>query len=214
MEHPCHRCGAAVEDGSIFCKNCEAPQIRVATGTVAGDLRQESRPAAGSSYYPYLGGTVQSTSGIEWSRALGLAALCGLLEAVFTLFGLGLVGGGALCVALYARRRFETPISLWQGVQLGAAAGAVGWLIFVVMTSLLLLTPAKMRVRQLFMDSLQKAAAQNPSPQAQEFLRYAQSPEGFMVTVLLTFVIGLVFFLALSSFGGLLGSMLFNRKTR
>ncbi len=212
MEHPCHRCGTAVEDGSLFCKNCGAPQIRVAPATVAGDVTQETRLRP--DYYSYPGGASPTGPGIEWSRALGLAAVCGLLEAVFTLFGLGLVAGGALCVALYGRRRSGVPISLGQGVKLGAVAGAAGWLIFVLMTSLFLLTPAKIRVRQLFLDSIQRAAAQNPSPQAQEFLRYAQSPEGFIVTVLLTFAIGLVFFLALSSFGGMVGSMFFNKRSR
>jgi hypothetical protein len=61
---------------------------------------------------------------------------------------------------------------------------------------------------------MQQAAARNPTPQAQELLQYVKSEEGFAVILALVLIMTLVFFVILSSLGGMLGSTLFNKRVR
>jgi hypothetical protein len=215
VEHPCYRCEAAVEDGVLFCKNCGAPQIRV----VAPEPSSERPPQLGFDAtqpvsYPgsvYYGRTAQ----IAWSDAWRVALLCGLLEALFSLFGLGVVAGGALCVALYRRRQTQMPITVGMGARLGAISGGIGGLVVTLVMSVgVLAFRTGDQIRQQIYDAVEKAAARNPTPQAQEILHYVKSPDGFAVILALAFLMTVVVFIALSSLGGVLGATLFNKRVR
>jgi hypothetical protein len=206
-----------VEDGVLFCQNCGAPQIRVITPasspeTEAPSLRQwDSTPPLTYPGLPY----VTQSARIAWSDAWRAALLCGLLEALFSLFGLGVVAGGALCVALYRRRQTQAPVTLGMGARLGAISGGFAWLFLTVITSIgVLAFRTGDQIRQLIYDSMQQAAARNPSPQAQELLQYVRSQEGFAMILALVLIMILVFFVVLSSLGGMLGSTLFNKRVR
>jgi hypothetical protein len=158
---------------------------------------------------PYANKSAQ----IAWSDAWRAALVCGLLEALFSLFGLGVLAGGALCVALYRRRRGETPVTVGMGARLGAITGGFAWLFLTVITSVgVLAFRTGDQIRQLIYDSMQQAAARNPTPQAQELLQYVKSQEGFTLILALVLIMTLVFFVALSSLGGMLGSTLFNKR--
>jgi hypothetical protein len=165
--------------------------------------------------------TVYSPSGylivsdrIDWSDALRAALLCGLLEALFSLFGLGIIAGGALSVALYRRRRSRTPITMSMGARLGAISGGVAWLFLTVITSVgVLAFRTGDQVRQLILDSMEQAAARNPTQQAQELLQYVKSQDGFAVMLAAILALTLLFFVVLSTLGGMLGSM-FSKRIR
>jgi hypothetical protein len=205
-----------VEDGILFCQNCGAPQIRVVTPASSPESQPSSPPvwdSAQSISYPGLLHP-NKTLAIAWSDAWRAALLCGLLEALFSLFGLGVVAGGALCVALYRRRRPEMAVTVSMGARLGAISGGFAWL-FLAITSIGVLTfRTGDQIRQLIYDAMQQAAARNPTPQAQELLQYVKSQEGFAVILALALIMSLVFFVVLSSLGGMLGSTLFNKKMR
>jgi hypothetical protein len=178
-----------------------------APGPLPFDIGQRTAYAGSA----YLGGRPQ----FSWSDAVRAALVCGFLEALFSLFGLGIIAGGALCVALYRRRQSQTPITLGMGARLGAISGGIaGLLVTIVMSVGVLAFRTGDQIRQQLYDSIEKAAARNPTPQAQEALQYIKSPEGFALALALVFVTTLVLFIALSAFGGVLGATLFNKKAR
>ena len=114
MEHPCHKCGAAVEDGTPFCKQCGAPQIRV-PGIEAQEppavrppapTPTESSPELSS--LPGLLSPERRSGDVQWAHALPGAALGGafsLLAAIvpYAIFGPAFLAGGAVAVILYRR---------------------------------------------------------------------------------------------------------------
>lgn len=107
------------------------------------------------------------------------------------------------------------PVTVSMGARLGAISGGFAWLFLTVITSVgVLAFRTGDQIRQLIYDSMQQAAARNPTPQAQELLQYVRSQEGFAVILALALFMTLVFFVALSSLGGILGSTLFNKKAR
>ena len=135
MEHSCHNCGAAVEDGVPFCKNCGAPQIRV----LGADAEPSSEPQPASApqlpevaapvlELPVFRAPVPPAHGVQWAHALPGAALAGafsLLAAVvpYAAYGPAFMLGGALAVIFYRRRvkdRVPTPP---EGARIGAASG-------------------------------------------------------------------------------------------
>lgn len=205
-----------MEDGILFCQNCGAPQIRVVIpGSSAGSQPPTPTPWNSPQQVTYPGLAYASKSDpIAWSDAWRAALVCGLLEALFSLFGLGVVAGGALCVALYRRRRAHAPVTVGMGARLGALSGGFAWLFLAVITSVVLAFRTGDQIRQLIYDSMQQAAARNPTPQAQELLQYVKSEEGFAVILALVLIMTLVFFVILSSVGGMLGSTLFNKRVR
>jgi hypothetical protein len=213
VEHPCHRCGAAVEDGILFCKNCGAPQIRVtaqaAPESVTSDF--ELGPVQGTAYTPPGFRTLHTK--IDWPSALRVALVCGLLEALFSLFGLGIIAGGALTVALYRRRQSHVAITVGMGARLGAVSGGVAWVVLTAITAVgTLVFRTGDRLRQMIFDSMEKAAARNPTAEAEQLLQYVKSPEGFPIVLALILLMSLVIFVILSTLGGMLGSALLNKR--
>src|SRR5512146_3268581 len=89
MEYSCHQCGTAVEEGTAFCPQCGAPQIRVASAQQApaspplppGTPETAQPPAEPVALEP---GTAEAVlpPRIEWSQALPAAAMAGLALAV------------------------------------------------------------------------------------------------------------------------------------
>src|SRR5260370_20626708 len=47
VEHPCQKCGTAVEDGRPFCPQCRAPQIHVQVAISDAEGAASSNPAVG-----------------------------------------------------------------------------------------------------------------------------------------------------------------------
>jgi len=114
VEHPCHKCGAAVEDGTPFCKQCGAPQIRV-PGIEAVESSAPGpaaiTPIESAPEVPSIPSVLLSegrSPGVQWAHALPGAALGGafsLLAAIvpYAIFGPAFLAGGAVAVILYRR---------------------------------------------------------------------------------------------------------------
>jgi len=143
-----------------------------------------------------------------------LAIFAGLLEALFSLFGVGLLAGGFLSVALYRRRRPGT-ITAGMGARLGLVTGGLGFAIFSIIRGAgILIFHTGARLHQEMLQALDQAAARNPDPQAQAVLQYFKSPEGLTLVIALALVATFISFLLLSTLGGVLGGVTLGKKSR
>ena len=136
MEYPCHQCGALVEQGTAFCPQCRAPQIRVA---VPETLTFPGIDPSASPLPAYFGASLSPR--IEWSQALPATALAGLIAAVLMMtplagFGLGMLIGGTLSVVFYRRRTPLANVTPGMGARLGMISGILGGSIFVTLLSI------------------------------------------------------------------------------
>ena len=228
MEHPCHNCGSAVEDGTPFCRSCGAPQIRVATRvseTVSpplepgtpGELQPPARPVElnpGASS-PHAG--PHSPSVVQWSHALPSALSAGVLLAVcwilppLILF-LWLLVGGALAVVLYHRRVPDTTVSAGLGSRIGALAGLAGFAIFAALFSGQMLF-AGGTFRAMLEERLKQQVA-GADQQTQALAQRMLTPEGMAVMVAVVLVVLLIIFVALGSAGGALAGYLGRPRKR
>jgi zinc-ribbon domain len=223
MEHPCHQCGAPVEDGTAFCKQCGAPQIRVPVEEPAtqplppgtpGEVQPPAEPVT------LAGAPGALPAGIDWSQAVPAAALAGVLLALawvvpFLGFLLWLLAGGTLGVVIYRRRVPGAALTPRLGARIGAVTGLFGFGVFAVVLALeLLATRGGGRLRQMLQQVIQETAARNPDPRAQAALQQMMTPGGLALIITVVLVFFLVVFLALSSGGGALGAWLLGKRSK
>jgi hypothetical protein len=204
-----------VEQGTAFCPQCRAPQIRVAVPETFTPSAISSDSAA-SSLPAYFGSPL--TTRIEWSQALPATALAGLIAAVLmmtplAIFGLGMLIGGSLSVVFYRRRIPVANVTPGMGARLGMVSGILGGGIFAALLSIgTILFHAWDTIRGKLIEVVEQTAARNPDPQAQQALEFFKSSDG-IVLLLATAVIGtLVAFVIFSGLGGAMGAALLRRK--
>jgi hypothetical protein len=212
MEHPCYRCGTIVEEGTAFCPQCQAPQIRVAAAQPEQANTIEGTPlSAAVAGHPI---------GFQWSQALPPAAWAGMVSAGLMVlplggFGLGMLAAGFLCVILYRRRNPYVNLTAGLGARLGAVSGIFGFGIFVVFTGIATtLFHSGGELRSALTEAIRQAAARNPDPQAQHVLEFFKTPEGMAVVVAFGLAFMFLIFLVLSSLGGALSAALLRSKHR
>src|SRR5207248_6444719 len=164
VEHPCHQCGAAVEDGTAFCPQCNAPQIRVMTG---GTVLAPSEPVPLPGYQPLSPGT------IHWAWGFRAAALAVVIAAIpLTLLvgapiGLSMLVAGFVSVMIY-RRRFPLPLTAGMGVRLGAASGAIGFgILAIAVAATERALHGWAHTQQWIVNRIQQSAAGSPPEQVQ-----------------------------------------------
>lgn len=204
-----------MEQGTAFCPQCRAPQIRVSipetftASAIAADPALSVLPA-------YFASPLAAR--IEWSQGLPATALAGLIAAVLMMtplagFGLGMLIGGTLSVVFYRRRMPVAHVTPGMGARLGMVTGILGGGIFSALLSVgIILFHAWDTVREKLVEVVEQTAARNPDPQAQQALQFFKSPEG-IVLLLTTALIGtLLAFVVFSGLGGALGAALFRRK--
>jgi hypothetical protein len=106
-------------------------------------------------------------------------------------------------------------LTFGMGARLGAACGAVGYLIFAILSgagTLIFLKDAQ--VREMAIKSWEQWAANNPSLPIQDVLQYARSPEQFAHMVTVSLLVALPIFLGGCGLGGGLGAVLMGRRRR
>src|SRR5882724_2098346 len=122
MQQPCYRCGAPVDDGTPFCRQCNAPQIKVVPAEPpAMEDVIETHPELARR--PSEAQPPPRSRPIDWRTALPaiffVAVPAGLLSFPPTiLFLIWTFGAGALGVAGY-RRRIQAPVTLGMAARLG-----------------------------------------------------------------------------------------------
>jgi hypothetical protein len=223
MEHPCHSCRQAVEDGVPFCQHCGAPQIRVAT--VEPLLASESAGAEGQSprdleAFPTTPHVSSVASPIPWSNALPACALAAAIAAVLMALGfmapfLAVVGAGFLAVGFYRRRNPGVLIKAGAGARLGAVCGLLCFAMSAVLEALALAMFHKGAVlRDKMLEAIQQAGSHTTDPQAVAMLDYLKSPAGMAAMMVFVLIFAFVAFVVLSSLGGALGGILLGRAHR
>jgi hypothetical protein len=223
MEHSCHSCRQAVEDGVPFCQHCGAPQIRVAT--VEPVLASESAGVDGQS--PRDLDALQTTEHvptislpIQWSNALSACALAAAIAAVLMALGLmvpflAVAGAGFLAVIFYRRRNPGVVIKAAAGARLGAVSGLLCFGMSAILEALAVAVFHKGAVlRDKMLEAIQQAASRTSDPQAVAMLDYLKSPAGMAVMIVVVLIFAFVAFIVLSSLGGALGGTILGRAER
>jgi hypothetical protein len=204
-----------VEQGTAFCPQCRAPQIRVAVpeivipSGIASDSTVTSLPA-------YFGAPL--TTRIEWSQALPATALAGLITALLMMtplayFGFGMLIGGSLSVVFYRRRVPVANVTPGMGARLGMVSGILGGGIFAALLSVgTTLFHAWDSVRAKLIEVVEQTAARNPDPQTQQALEFFKSPDGIVLLLTTALIGALIAFVIFSGLGGALGAAFLRRK--
>ena len=158
-----------------------------------------------------------SPTAIDW-RAGGPAVLiAGVLSGFCFFLPLNLVwvvGGGALAVWLYNRRRpAYMQVSSGTGAKLGAVAGVVGYALFAIV-ALLGFVFASDRIWSELIAQMKERAGPNPEANVQQMFDMLKTGEGkvFVATFVMLFAFAL--FLGLAALGGTIGAALVRRDQR
>ncbi|HEU5454030.1 MAG TPA: zinc ribbon domain-containing protein [Terriglobales bacterium] len=227
-DHTCYRCHAEVEEGTAFCKQCGAPQIRVAVpeGAVVSPPLEpgtpgEVQPPAQQVAMPYSPAPLPPepvNERVNWGDALPGALAAGALVALawlipFLGFLLWPLAAGVLAVLFYARRRPLREMASGMGARIGVIAGLLGFAMMALLMSLELLAfRGTGKLRQLLLQTMQQAMASNPDPAAQEAMHKLMTPEGIAVLVTFAMILFFAMFLGLGALGGVLGASLMRKR--
>jgi hypothetical protein len=213
VEHPCHRCETAVEDGVAFCPQCSAPQIRV-----GGGITSEGIAVADATLgEPSSARSVLPAAPIYWPQALSSATRAGVIAAVLMIIplgasaALGMLAAGFLSVLFYRRRVPDANPAPGIGARLGAVSGALGFVFFGLLTALF---RAGGEFRSALGQAVEQAAARNSDPQAQQVFQYLKTPQGLDLVLIMGLIMMLIVFLMVSSLGGAIGAAMLRRKDR
>lgn len=213
MEHACHSCGAEVEDGVAFCKQCNAPQIRVTA--MAPD--PPPLPSFTASQQ-----TLADPRAFRWLQALPAAALAGVISS-FLVGGLGAYGVGAVglgflatgALALFFYRKFRPMVALTPaiGARVGALSGAVGFSVLTLFLAIGMSSPQyRAELHSQLRQRLEQTSASNPDPEAKSSIEFFLTPKGMKMILIFGSVATGVFVIGVCSLGGTLSAMAIRRK--
>lgn len=219
-----------MEDGVPFCQNCGAPQIRVAATVPAAPPASESLPPGTPENMQPPAQPVPLPAlpphALDWHVGLAAAAVGGVaagVASVIPVISIGcclwMLGGGALAVSFYRRRRPFSEVTAGMGARLGAVAGVLGFFIFASLTAMRLFVEVVLlhlgpRIREEMRQIMEQSAARNPDPQVQAMVQWMTSPQGFATMVTVGMVMFFLAFVIFSSAGGALGASLFGKRER
>lgn len=198
-----------MEEGTPFCPQCNAPQIRVMVEPGEQPLTRESATRI-----------LSDATRIEWPHALPSAAIAGAISALlmmvsFAGLSLGMIFGGMLSVILYRRRTHRSVLTTSMGARLGALCGIFGFAIFSIFTAVqVLVFHAGNELRASLLQSIKEAAAKTTDPQMQPVFDYLRTSAGLQLAMATSFVVILLMFLVLSSAGGAIGAALLRNQRR
>jgi hypothetical protein len=219
--HPCHQCGTEVGEGSPFCRQCGAPQIRVSPGNGEEPPANDLLTAKGPGADPTL---IQPAKiGINRRIARRQAALAGILVAVFLILSYFLAPiflfiplAGLLAVQRYLGEVPRPKLSPGAGAGIGLLTGFLGFLMcdipYVSIMSWCLAFHRDCAPVRSLRAQIDAAIHANPNPQLQQALQSWLTPTGVFFSVVFISVVTLILTLALSAIGGAIGANLANRR--
>ncbi len=123
-------------------------------------------------------------------------------------------GAGALSVLFYSRKHAAMFLTRGMGARLGVLSGFFGFFIYIVLESVkVALFHLGGTMREAMRQAMERSAAQNPDPHAQQVMQWFMSPAG--QAFLITFLVALSFiaFLVLAAAGGAVGAAIWGRKS-
>jgi hypothetical protein len=222
VEHPCNRCGAAVDNNSPFCPTCEAPQIRFVPREAAEDavrLHPATAPPTpvvvpAPDPEPYRTAAAASERR-RWLRAAIYAAAIGALLSTIrfgVLIGMPLVG--ILAVRFYRSGAFVRSISPQQGFRLGALSGFLSFTMLAFVSAITVLgSGGRAGVRNRMLEVVRQYQAANPDPQAQQLLQYFQTTQGMAVMVIGGMLFMCVVFVVIAGLTGMISASIASRNS-
>jgi hypothetical protein len=203
-----------VEDGIPFCRQCNAPQIRVAIQEAIEPAEMVDEASA-----PHYSATSPSAI-LHWPHVLRSAALAGLLGVILVMvlkqaFALAMIGAGFLSVYFYRRKNPFSNLTAARGALLGALSGMFGSILVAIPCTFAIFSfRAGGEKRAAIVDALQQQVARSADPHARDVLEYLKTPEGFSLMMVGLMVVVLILFLILASFGGAIAAAMYRRKQR
>jgi hypothetical protein len=217
MQHPCHQCGAPVEDGTPFCKQCNAPQIRVAS-TQQPTYESLRKPEPEESVTEAAAPRLQSRP-IEWRSAFPaaffVAVPAGLLSFPLNiLFFLWTFGAGALTVSSY-RKRTQAGVTPGMAARLGLFSGVLAFAVFLVVFLVAMQRPEfGPPLRQEMRAALERSVQKSADPNARQVADMLTSPNGFATLFTMVILLFAVLFIIFSVIGAIAGATVFAPKNR
>jgi len=217
VDNTCYKCGAQVQDGTPFCPNCNAPQIRVSVpetespsfepGT-PGEMQPPAHPVSLTSAEPL------SPTAIDWSAGGKPVIIAGILSGFCFFLPLNLlwvVLGGALAVYLYNRRRPPyMQVSAGTGAKLGAVTGVIGYVLFAIVT-VLGLAVAGDQIWAKLEEAMHKQAGPTPDVNVQQVFEMMKTAEGKAFIAVFVMIFAFALFLGLATLGGAIASTVVRR---
>lgn len=225
-----------IEDGTPFCPQCGAPQIRVQIPE--GVAQPQPAPSSESQDSPaFVPGTPAemqppahpvplsaipaADDRVPWKLALRPVLLGGAIILIGSMIPLGLawnvlvIGGGAVAaVALFRRRTWNVLLRPSLGAKIGAAAAVFSCAVSAVLLVLACLIDGA-EVRHQFIDRLQATQTQFGDPQTTEMFKTLvqkiNTPEGFATLITLGVALSFLVFLVIGAAGGAIGASLMQR---
>jgi len=218
MDHPCHHCNQPVEDGVPFCAHCGAPQIRVIMPEATPAPAPAGEVSAITPEYSLAAGAGSPLSN-ERAQALLACLLAGFIAALAISLriveGIGMLSGGVLAVVFYRRRQPGLGVRALGGALLGAISGVFAFLFSVALDFLVGVVIQKTDVvREQALEMVKQMPQFSSDPQLLAKLNYWKTPEGATSLILFFLFSQLFAFLIFSGLGGLLGAVVFRRRTR
>lgn len=216
MEHPCNRCGAAVDNNSPFCPACEAPQIRFEPREPAGDavrLHPATAPpvpivVSAPATDPYRA----AASADERKRWLRAAIYAGAIGFILSFLPTGPIlampVAGWLAVSFYTRMA-RLPLRSREGFRIGSLAGLAAFLMILVVGVIAITSPVgKGQLHQALLESASRVHSMNPDLPPEQLVNYMLTPAGMTFGLLFTCVVLMV----LAGLGGLLSTVISSRR--
>ena len=217
MDHPCRNCGAPIEDGIPFCRQCNAPQIRVAnvqTIETGSPLLSDEGLSIPPPPRPL------QSSKIPWSSVfpaalvgLGLLMALGRTLSPPAAMGLAMLAAGVIAVGLCYRRNPGVILSPATGAKLGALSGLMAFGILAILSGAsMAVLHSRGELQSTLIEVLDQAAARTSDPEALAMIQQFKNPHGLALVMIGSMLGALLLFVAISSIGGAITAVLL-RKT-
>jgi hypothetical protein len=140
----------------------------------------------------------------------------GTVAAILSLIpGLAILAlplAGFLCVLLYRRHSSTGDPSPGMGFRLGARAGALGSLIYVVCQAIVMRAHNMNEVRDILIEAAKRTSFMSSDQQVQRTIEFLKTPQGPVVYLILGAVMVSALFVILSGVGGAMAAALLRRK--
>jgi uncharacterized membrane protein len=231
VEHACKKCGAMVEDGIPFCRQCGAPQIRVRISS--GEADAEPLPPGEASDAPAEAGSPGAAPDFPAARrtdpqdrravifaalVAGFAAGLGTLVPFVPVITLSMIAAGGIAVTLYKRRMPYVSVSPGRGFRIGSLAGLFGFLLNASASVLGMLSEEnRTGLRAAMQERLKEAMSINSDPSAQQMLKnlgdMISTPGGLAALFAFSMLLFGLIFILLGGLGGSVGAKLFGKRS-
>ncbi len=221
MQTACHRCGAVIEEGTAFCPQCGAAQIKVTAPQPNAPATPPLPPGTPAGMQPPAQPVMMAPAALDWGTGFKIAALAGVIAALpssIPILSMGcciwILAAAALAVKFYQQGKpVGSLVTAGMGARLGAVTGISSFVTFIVLGFVKAAAlGGRGQMREAMMQALRDNAARNPDPQAQQMIEKLSTPAGIAFLVVFVIVCIGIAFLIFGLLGGVIGASLWGRK--